>query len=224
MRIRELPNNERPREKLAKCGVKNLSNSELLAIILRTGSKEENILELSNKIFGKYNLRQLSKLSLNQIQKEKGIGFAKACQILAWFEFGKRLNSFNEEEKPIIKRAKDVAKLFLSEMGNLDKENFKGVFLDTRNKILRHETIFIGTLNESIIHPRDIFKIALEENAASVIFLHNHPAGNLEPSEEDIKTTKELIEAGNLLGINVLDHLIIGKNKYLSMQEEKLAF
>ena len=224
MRIRELPNNERPREKLAKCGVKNLSNSELLAIILRTGSKEENILELSNKIFGKYNLRQLSKLSLNQIQKEKGIGFAKACQILACFEFGKRLNSFNEEEKPIIKRAKDVAKLFLSEMGNLDKENFKGVFLDTRNKILRHETIFIGTLNESIIHPRDIFKIALEENAASVIFLHNHPSGNLEPSEEDIKTTKELIEAGNLLGINVLDHLIIGKNKYLSMQEEKLAF
>lgn len=224
MRIKEFPNNEKPREKLEKYGVTNLSNSELLAIILRTGNKEENVLELSNKIFSKYNLLQLSKTNLNQIQKEKGIGFAKACQILACIEIGKRLSSFSEKENPIIHNARDLARIFIPEMGNLNQENFKGIFLDANNRLLGHKTIFIGTLNESIVHPREIFKIALEENAASVIFIHNHPSGNLIPSEEDIKTTKELIEAGNLIGINVLDHLILGKNKYLSMQEEKLAF
>jgi DNA repair protein RadC len=224
MKIKNLAKNDRPREKLLNYGAKNLSDSELLAIILRTGSKKENVLELSGKIFSRYSLKKLSKLNLTSLQKENGIGFAKACQILACFEIGKRLVSFKGEEKIKIVSPSKLSKVFIPEMGSLDKENFKIVLLDSRNRIIKSETIFIGTLNESLVHPREIFKLAFEENAASIILLHNHPSGDVNPSEEDIKITKQLVSVSEIFGIEILDHLIIGENSYFSMKEKNLLF
>ncbi len=220
MNIKRLPSDERPREKLIKNGAKNLTNSELLAIILRTGSKKENVLELSNKFFKKYNLKSLSRLKIPNLKKQLGIGDAKACQIIACFELGKRLSSFKEGKKPLIKSAKDIAKLFVPEIGALEKEHFIGIYLDSRKRIIKQETIFVGSLNESVVHPREIFKIALDENAAAIILLHNHPSGDPSPSSFDIEITKELIKAGELLGIQVLDHIIIGGKTYVSLKEK----
>jgi len=222
MNIKSLPFDERPREKLIKYGPRTLTDSELLAIILRTGNKKENVLKLSNKLFTKYNLKSLSKIKITNLKKQLGIGDAKACQIIACFELGKRLAAFKEDKKPIIKNAKDVAKLFLPEMSSLEKEHFKGVYLDSRKKIIKQENIFIGSLNESIVHPREIFKIALDENAAAIIILHNHPSGDPSPSNFDIEMTKELVKAGELLGIPILDHVIIAGKKYVSLKEKGL--
>jgi len=223
MKIKTLPLDERPREKLIKHGARILTNSELLAIILRTGNKKENVLELSNNFFKKYNLKSLSKLKISTLKKQLGIGDAKACQIMACFELGRRLSGFKEDKKPVIESAKDVAKLFVSEMSILEKEHFKGIYLDSRKRIIKQETIFVGSLNESVVHPREIFKIALEENAAAIILLHNHPSGDPSPSKFDIEITKELIKAGELLGIQVLDHIIIGGEKYVSLKEKGLV-
>ena len=222
MKIKALPIEERTREKLIKNGSKTLSNSELLALILRTGNKRENVLSISNKLFNKYNFKSLSRLSIGTLKKELGIGDVKACQIVACFELGRRLSKFKEDKKRPIKNAKDIAKIFIPEMGSLKKEHFKGIYLDSRKKVIKEETIFIGSLNESVIHPREIFKIALEENAASLILIHNHPSGNPKPSDQDIEITKELIRAGEILGIPVLDHIIIGNDKYVSLREKGL--
>ena len=222
MNIKSLPFDERPREKLIKHGPRTLTDSELLAIILRTGNKKESVIGLSNKLFNKYNLKSLSRIKITSLKKQLGIGDAKACQIIACFELGKRLAAFKEDKKPIIKNAKDVVKLFLPEMSVLEKEHFKGVYLDTRKRIIKQENIFIGSLNESVVHPREIFKIALDENAATIIILHNHPSGDPNPSSYDIEMTKELVKAGDLLGIQILDHIIIGGKKYVSLREKGL--
>jgi len=220
MKIKSLPSDERPREKLIKYGSRTLTNSELLAIILRTGNKKESVLELSNKFFKRYNLKSLSRVKITGLKKQLGIGDVKACQIMACFELGKRLSAFKEDKKPVIESAKDVAKLFIPEMSALEEEHFKGIYLDPRKRIIKQETIFIGSLNESVIHPREIFKIALDENAAAIILLHNHPSGDTSPSSFDIEITKELIKAGELLGIQVLDHIIIGGKEYFSLREK----
>ncbi|OGJ21291.1 hypothetical protein A3K73_05560 [Candidatus Pacearchaeota archaeon RBG_13_36_9] len=221
MKIKSLPLEDRPREKLIKQGAENLTNSELLAIILRVGNRGENVLDLSNKLFNKYDIRSLSRVEISKLRKEIGIGDAKACQIAACFELGRRLAAFKKDGH-IIRDTKDIAKIFLPEMGALKKEHFKGVYLNSRKRIIKEETIFIGSLNESVIHPREIFRIALDENAAALILLHNHPSGDPTPSEFDIKVTKELVKAGDILGIKVLDHIILGENKYLSFKEERL--
>jgi len=223
MNIKTLPSDERPRERLIKYGVKTLTSSELLAIILRTGNKKENVIELSNKFFKKYNLKSLSRLKISNLKKQLGVGDAKACQIIACFELGKRLSAFKEAKKPAIESAKDIAKLFIPEMNALEKEHFIGIYLDSRKRIIKQEIIFVGSLNESVVHPREIFKIALDENAAAIILLHNHPSGDPSPSSFDIEITKELIKAGDLLGIQVLDHIIIGGSKYVSLKEKGIV-
>jgi DNA repair protein RadC len=222
MRIKRLPVGDKPREKLIKHGSKILTNSELLAIILRTGNKKEDVLNLSNRLLKRYNLKSLSRIKISTLKKELGIGDAKACQITSCFELGRRLASFKENKKPTIRKAKDVAKLFIPEMSSLKKEHLKGIYLDSRKRIIKEETIFIGSLNESVIHPREIYQIALNEGAAALILLHNHPSGDPTPSDSDIKTTKILVKAGNLLGIDLLDHIIIGENKYISFREKNL--
>jgi len=223
MKIKSLPLDDRPREKLIKHGAENLTNSELLAIILRVGNKKENVLDLSNKLFNKYNIRSLSRVEISKLKKEMGIGNVKACQIIACFELGRRLAAF-KKEIPMINEAKDIARIFMPEMSALKQEHFKGIYLNSRKRIIKEETIFVGSLNESVIHPREIFKIALDENAAALILLHNHPSGDPTPSEFDIEVTKELVKAGDILGIKVLDHVILGENKYLSFKEEGLIF
>lgn len=224
MNIKSLPSEDRPREKLIKKGASILTNSELLAILLRTGNKKENVVNLSNRIFNKYNLKSLSKIELSELKKIEGIGEVKASQIIACFEFSRRLNSFKKDKNPKIQNAKDIVKIFEPEFSTLKKEHFKGIYLNSRKKIIKEETIFIGSLNESVVHPREIFKIALSENAAAIILLHNHPSGDPTPSKFDIEITKELIKSGEILGIEILDHIIIGDNKYTSFREKELLF
>ena len=222
MKLKKIPSDERPREKLIKKGAKTLTNSELLAIILRTGNKKEDVLEVSNKFFKNYNIKSLSRLKFSTLKKQLGIGDAKACQIIACFELSRRLSSYTKEKTPLVKNAKDIMNLFCSEMSSLEQEHFKGIYLDSRNRIIYQKNLFIGSLNESIIHPREIFKMALEENAASIILIHNHPSGDPNPSSFDKDMTKELILSGELLGIPILDHIIIGENKYFSFKEKGL--
>lgn len=220
LKIKDLPLEERPRERLIKYGPKALSNSELLAIILRNGSKKENVLELSKRLLKADNIKSLSRKRINSLKNNLGIGTAKACQIIACFELGRRLAAFKETSNPMINNVQDIAKIFMVEMSSLRKEHFKGIFLDSRKRIVKDETIFIGSLNASIIHPREIFQVALEEGSAAVILLHNHPSGNPEPSDDDISITKQLVKAGEILGIEVLDHIIIGNKKYFSFREK----
>ena len=222
MNIKTLPLEERPREKLIKNGPIPLTNSELLAIILRTGNKKENVLQITRKFFKEHNIKSFSRLRIPVLKKQLGIGDAKACQIIACFELGRRLFQFTEVKKIKIQKAKDIATLFIPEMENLEREHFKCVYLDSRKRILKHENLFIGSLNESLIHPREIFKFALEENAAAIILLHNHPSGDPTPSRFDITITRELIKAGETLGIPILDHIIIGGKNYISLREQEL--
>ena len=220
LKIKDLPLEERPRERLIKQGSKALSNAELLAIILRNGSIMENVLDLSKKLLNIYNLKSLSRKRVNKLKTVFGIGEVKACQIIAAFELGRRLASFTDNKKQKIESAKDIARIFIPEMSSLKKEHFKGIYLDSRKRIIEEETIFIGNLNSSVVHPREVFQVALAEGAAALILLHNHPSGDPTPSEEDIKVTEELVECGKILGIEVLDHIIIGNRSYVSLKEK----
>lgn len=211
---------EFPREKLIKYGVENLTNYELLAILLNTGTKNENVIELSKRITKKYELNYLSSISISQITKELGIGIAKACKILACFELGKR--SFNKinENKLKINCPESLASLYFPKTSNLNQENLFAVYLNTRKKIISEKRLFVGSLNESIINPREIFKNAFEEGASGIILIHNHPSGESSPSQSDIDVTRELIKISEIMQIPILDHIIIGKNNYTSLKEE----
>ncbi len=223
LKIKDFPLEERPRERLIKIGPKSLSNAELLAIILRTGNKKENVLELSRRLMNNYSFKTLSRVRIANLKRNLGIGEAKACQIIACFELGRRMSCIKNRKSKTINSGKDIAKLLMPELSNLKKEHFIGIFLNSRKKILKKETIFIGSLDSSIIHPREIFKIALVESAAAVVLVHNHPSGDPTPSEEDIEITNQIVKAGEVLGITVLDHIIIADNKYLSLSEQGLV-
>jgi len=218
--IKDLPLEERPREKLIKYGPGVLTNAELLAIILRNGTKRGNVLELSKNLLKENNLRSLSRKRINALMRIFGIGQSKACQIVSCFELGRRLASFKYTRNNSINNVRDVVKLYSPDMSCLKKEHFKSIFLDSRKRIIKEETIFIGSLNASIIHPREIFQAAFEEGAAAIILLHNHPSGDPKPSDDDIEITEQLAKAGEILGIEVIDHLIIGHNKYFSFKEK----
>ncbi len=222
--IKDLPLTERPREKLYSQGAETLSNEELIAIIIRTGSRTESAVELGKKVLSKDNrgLVYLRDTTLQELMETKGIGECKAAQILAAIELGKRINFFNALAKVKINQPNTIADLFMDEMRYLQKEHFRVVLLDTKNQIIVTEEISVGTLNASIVHPRDVFKIAIKRNANSIILIHNHPSGDPTPSNEDINITNRLIEVGNLIGIKVLDHIVIGDNKYISFKERKL--
>lgn len=221
MSIKNLPDDKKPREKLLKHGPAFLTDTELLAIILRTGSKKENVLKLSENFLKKYNIKSLAKLNVAVLKKQFGIGDAKACQMLACFELGKRLFTFSENKKTQIQKSEDLVRIVLPEMCFLEKEHLKAIYLDSRKRIIKSETIFIGSLNESVVHPREIFKRALEENAAAIILVHNHPSGDPSPSEFDFKITKEILNSGEILGVPVLDHIIIGDKEYFSFREKR---
>lgn len=222
MRIKDISLENRPRERLEKQGVKVLSDAELLAVILKTGSKEENVIDMANRLISKYGVTKLSSCSLKELQEIKGIGKAKASQILALFEFNKRHNFAKQNGKPI-KSAKDVYDYCYPKLNGADKEHFMILHLDTRNRVIKDEIVSVGTLNSSLIHPREVFKSAIKESANAVILVHNHPSGDTEPSKEDMKITDILFKSGDLLSIKVLDHVIIGNNGYYSFSERKIA-
>ncbi len=219
LRIHDMQKEERPRERLIKNGASALSDSELLAIILRTGSRQENVINLCQRIIREYNLKQLSQANLTQLIKIHGIKESKAAQIIACFELARRLESFNEEEKPKINSPEDVYRRIYPMMREQKKEMFIELCLDTKNQIIKEGTISIGSLNANIVHPREVFKMALTESAAHIIVAHNHPSGDPTPSREDIEITKKLVETGNIMGITVLDHVIIGDGRHFSMKE-----
>lgn len=222
--IKDMPVSERPRERLMRYGAGALSNTELLALLLRIGDRsyKETALNLANKLLTKNGVDKLSSQSAHELMKVHGIGAANACLLAACFELGRRSLAEHNGTKIYLNQAADSAKILMPTMSQLEQEHFKGLFLDTRNKLLREATIFIGSLNASLVHPREVFKLAIAQNAASIILAHNHPSGDPSPSINDIKLTKKMVQIGELMGIEVVDHIVIGKNKYVSMKERNL--
>lgn len=222
-KIKDLPKNERPQEKLFRYGATSLSNSELLAIILRSGTKDENILYMCNRMLNVMKgLNGLLNASKNELTSISGIKDAKAAQILALGELSKRLNSFYSGDEYKIGCPRDVFNLVSTEMTGLKQEILKLIMVNTKNVVLSMKDISIGSLNSSIVHPREVFKEAVRESSASIIICHNHPSGDPTPSEEDISITCRLKECSKILGIELLDHVIIGYGKYVSFKEKGL--
>ena len=222
--IKEMPLSERPREKLYDYGASSLSNAELLTILIRTGSSDESAIDLANKVLrlDESGFSHLSKVTLEELTKIKGIGKCKAAQILAAVEIAKRLNQWGSHDKIKVDSPLVLVNLLMDKMKYLEQEHFNIALLDTKNQILSIDNISIGTLNASIVHPRDVFKIAIRKNANSMILIHNHPSGDPSPSKEDIKVTERLSEVGEITGIKVLDHIIIGNNRYTSFREKNI--
>jgi len=214
-KIMSLPRHERPREKMIERGPLGLRDKELLAILLRTGREGKNVIEVSADILRKFPRSKLLTLEYEDLVKVKGIDSGKACTLLAAFELTKRALEVEDNNLPYINSAKDAVAQ-LQELRTARKEHFVVLYLNARNQLIHKETISIGTLNASLVHPREVFKPAIEHLAASVILAHNHPSGGCEPSEADLELTKRLKEAGKILGIEVSDHLIITKNDFQS--------
>jgi DNA repair protein RadC len=221
MMIRDVPKSERPRERLLRGGASVLSNQELIALMLGSGTKSESVLELSGRVIRHFDgLRLLKEATAVELMEIRGIGEAKAVQLCAALEIGRRIKQFPVEETHIVRSPQDVADYMMEEMRHLKQEHFIALYLNTKNAVLHKKTLFIGSLNASIVHPRELYKEALRYSAASFICLHNHPSGNPEPSQEDIDVTKRLTETGKMLGIELLDHIIIGDRRFCSMKEK----
>ena len=218
MKIKDLPQENRPRERFLKHGPETLSDAELFAILLRTGTKGENVIDMSNRLIKEYGLDKLFECSLKELQEIKGIGPSKAMQILTIAEIQKRIN---QSKNPIkkISCAKNVFDLFHEKLKDEKQENFYVLLLDTKNKIIKEELITKGILDSAIIHPREIFKPAIKNSASKIILIHNHPSGDSNPSKEDLDITKEIMKSGEVLGIKVVDHIIIGNDGWWSWME-----
>lgn len=221
-KLKDTPKIEWPREKLAKYGAEFLKDNELLAILIGTGTEGKNVIDVAKEILSRFSKKKLLGLSFDQLKQVRGIGPAKACQILASFELSKRvLKVDTSNTRPTIQTPKDVIAQ-VSYLKNYKKENFVVLYLNTRNELISKETISIGTLNANLVHPREVFEPAITNLSTSVVFIHNHPSGNPEPSEDDIKLTKQLVDAGKILGIDVLDHIIVGSESFCSFKDKKL--
>jgi DNA repair protein radc len=218
-KIKDLPRFARPREKLIEKGAQNLKDKELLAILLGTGRAGKNVLEMAEEILAKHPMKNLLILDYKKLSEIKGIGPGKACSLLAAFELTKRALEVEDNNLPAINSARDAVAQ-LQELRTAKKENFVVLYLNARNQLIHKETISIGTISASLIHPREIFEPAIKFLASQIIVAHNHPSGDLSPSDEDIKVTKRLTAAGELLGIEVLDHLIITANGFTSLKEK----
>ncbi|NOX17944.1 MAG: JAB domain-containing protein [Chlorobi bacterium] len=224
MKVKELPSEDRPREKLILRGAKNLSDAELIAILLRTGLKGKSVVLLAQEIILKFgNVALLAGKTIPSLTKIKGVGKDKAATLAAAFELARRISStqkwFSNKE---ISSPQDVADIFIPLLRDEQQEHFLVVCLNSANKIIKHETVFVGSLSSTTVHPREIFKRAIDNNSANIILIHNHPSGNIEPSAEDKLLTKKLVEAGKLLEIQIFDHIIIGNNNYSSFVERNL--
>ncbi|CAM3318835.1 RadC family protein [Paenibacillus lupini] len=218
--LRNVPHEERPRERMIQYGAEALSHTELLAILLRTGTKRESAVHLAGKILKECgNLRNLLDMSMSELTAIKGIGPAKAVQLRAGIELGRRIVRSGNGEVVTVRKPQDAANYVMEELRYLKKEHFICLFLNTKNHIIARETLSIGTLNASLVHPREVFRAAVKAGSASIICVHNHPSGDPMPSPEDIALTKRLVEAGELMGIEVLDHLVIGDGRFISLKE-----
>jgi len=223
--IKDLPTRERPRERLARCGETALSTTELLAIILRTGVGGESALGVAGRLLSNYDgLAGLARASFAELRAERGLGDAKTAQLKAALELGRRMLLVTPEERLTVHSPSDVAQLLMAEMAHLEQENFRVLYLDTRNRLLGAETAYVGTLNASHIRVGEVFRDAIKRNCAAIIVAHNHPSGDPSPSPEDVEVTRQLAAAGELLGIELLDHLVIGQACFVSLRERGLGF
>lgn len=221
--IKELPEHERPRERMLSLGPAILTDSELIAVILGIGYRGQSAVHLAESLLAKAGgLRGLFDLSLEEMQQQSGIGLAKSCQLVAVTELAARIAS-SREQQITIKQPEDVARLLMPRYQMMKHEEFAALLLDTKNKVLAIETISKGSLNASIVHPREVFKTAIRRSAAAIIVTHNHPSGDPSPSREDIDVTRRLSEAGKIIGIEVLDHIIFGDGRTVSMKEKGLV-
>jgi DNA repair protein RadC len=223
--IKDLPSSERPRERLLHQGVNAVSNAELLAIILRTGVQDENVVRVAQRLLAGYgNLAGLVQASIAELEAQKGLGPAKVAQLKAALELGRRMLVESPEERPQVRSPADAANLVMSEMGLLEQEHLRIILLDTKNRVLAQPTVYVGSLNTSVIRVGELFREAIRANCASLIVVHNHPSGDPTPSPEDVAVTRQIVEAGKLLDVDVLDHLVIGKQRFVSLKERGLGF
>jgi DNA repair protein RadC len=219
-RLKDLPGELLPRERLFQYGPEALSNKEILAILLRTGLKGENVLDFAERLLTVAGgLSGLARLTVHELTMLHGLGSAKAAELKAALELGRRSVSSDPLARPVVNSPQDIAHLVMEEMRYLDREHFRVVSLSTKNHVLGISSISVGSLNSSLVHPRECFKEAIRRNSNAIILLHNHPSGDPTPSKEDIDVTRRLSDGGQILGIEVLDHVIIGDNRYISLKE-----
>lgn len=219
--LKDVPEEDRPRERMIRRGREHLSNVELIALLLRTGSAGESVMALAQRVLSQTGgLKGLAQLSYHELTSIHGIGPAKAVQVLAGIELGQRLMKVLPEERDVIRSPDDAVQLVMEEMRFLQQEHVVCMFLNTKNRVIEKKCIFIGSLNRSVVHPREIFREAIRCSAAGIICVHNHPSGDPTPSQEDIAITKRLQAAGETIGIDLIDHIIIGDQSYYSMREK----
>lgn len=220
MKIKALPRSERPVEKTITKGAAALSNSELLAILLGSGTREKSAIGLAEDIISKdkSGISYLAESSVQELMSINGVGQSKAARVVAAVELGKRISTAPRVKRMGVESSDDIARLFIEDMRYEKREIFKALLLNPRGEIISIETVSVGELTSTLVHPREVFSQAVKRSAAGIVFVHNHPSGNPEPSEEDIKTTERLVACGKLLGIVVIDHIIIGDGQYCSMQ------
>ena len=224
-RITDFASSERPRERLEKLGPQALTNAELLAILLRVGIRGENAVQLGQHLLQDFGgLKGLHQASFLEICHKKGVGKAKAAQVKAAIELGRRLSTELPEDRPVIGGPADVAGLVMYEMSAFHQENLWVLIMDTKNHLIKIDRLYQGSLNSSLVRVGELFKIAIQSSAASIIMVHNHPSGDPSPSNEDVHLTKAVIQAGKLLDITLLDHLVIGSNRYVSLKDKRLGF
>jgi DNA repair protein RadC len=224
-RITDLDESERPRERLRRLGAQALTSAELLAILLRVGVHGENAVQVGQRLMSHFHgLSGLHRASFDEVCAERGIGEAKAAQIKAAIELGRRLAAESPEDRPSIHSPQDAADLLRYEMSALEQEELRVVLLDNRNHLLGSETVYRGSVNSSQVRVGELFKTAIRRNAVAVIVVHNHPSGDPAPSPDDVAVTRAIVQAGKLLDIDVLDHLVIGAGKFVSLKERGLGF
>jgi DNA repair protein RadC len=223
--IRDMAVSERPRERLILVGERSLAVSELLAIVIRIGVGGENAIRLAERTLAHFGgLPGIARASIKELTQVKGIGTAKAVQIKASLELGRRLIATTPQERPTVTSPADAANLLMTEMSLLEQEHLRLVLLDTRNHVLATPTIYVGSLNTSVVRVGELFRAAIKENAAALIVVHNHPSGDPSPSPEDVRVTGQIVSAGKLLDVDVLDHIIIGRQRFVSLKERGLGF
>ncbi len=221
-KLKETPIEERPRERLIQKGAQALSNYELIAILLRTGTKNQTVTELSKQVLYHLDkLEDLKKLNYNEFIKIDGIKKAKATTLLAAIELGKRLSIVKSKKKVKITSPYDVYELLIEDLSYLEQEHFIVLYLNTKSEVIKQETLYIGTINQMVIHPRDIYKKAMIYAASAMIFVHNHPTGDATPSKADINATKVLFQTSDIMGIDIIDHIIVGRNEFFSLKANK---
>lgn len=224
-RMRDLPSPERPRERLREKGAAALSTAELLAIVLRVGSAEESVLDLGTRLLARYQgLPGLAQASFEELCQERGLGEAKVAQLKASLELGRRLLAAQPEARPTVASPEDVANLLLAEMGLLEQEELRVVNLNSKNQVMGITQVYRGSVNTSLIRVAEVFREAVRANCPAIVVVHNHPSGDPTPSAEDVEVTRQLQKAGEALDIEVLDHLVIGRQRYVSLKERGLGF